>query len=336
MRRPLLERARRRWRAGALLSRIARAAIGPSDPGVRLSRLASTAGLACDVFDPSDGADATVVALHGVTLNGKDDVRLQSFARALAVSGVRCVLPSLPGLSRLRWTPEDARGVASLLGEIRAQEGASAGLIGFSFGGSCALMAAARAGPSARFALSIGAYASLPTLYEELFAGRGELLLDEASREDFVYLALVMAFRNAEALGLDAPGRQTLEGLLRRACDPASLRDQVSFYEQHLAGPDPVAFEYFHRDPAALAAVSPAGQLGGATCPIALLHDRGDRLVPPGHARALGEELRGLPNGERHEVLVTGLLSHVGLGDLSKLGDLPALLDCFALLCDPS
>jgi len=327
-------RAHQRWRTGALLSRIARGAVGQGDRRVRLSRLTSTDGLACDAWEPRARAVQTVVALHGATLNGKDDHRLQSFARALAASGIRCVLPSLPGLSRLEWTPEDARDIASLLGSLWVQEGAPPGLIGFSFGGSCALLAAAGAGRSARFVVSFGAYQSLETLYEELYAGRRELLLDEKARGDFLYAALVMAWRNADELGLNAQRREELERLLRGSCDSADTREERSFYEEHLAALDPIAFEYRHRNPAALAAVSPRGKLGRVVCPISLLHDRSDRLVPPGHAEALAEELRLHPNGAQHRVLVTGLLSHVGLGDLSQLRDLPALLDCLAPLVE--
>lgn len=326
------ERARIRWRAGVLLARAVRGAAGPGDPRVRVARLESRSGLACDVFEPTGARQATVVALHGVTLNGKDDGRLQAFGRALAASGLRCFAPALPGLSRLQWTPEDPVRIASLLEEIRSKEGASAGLIGFSFGGSCALVAAAMAGRSARFALTVGAYHSLPALYDELHAARGELLGGGRGRESLLYVALVMAWRNADALGLDSSKSQELERLLRSACDAGVAREELAFYERHLAALDPVGFEYRRRDLDALAAASPAGKLAGITCPVALLHDAEDSLILPSHARALAGELQRLPNRPEHQVLITPLLSHVGLGDLGKLRDLPALLDCFALL----
>lgn len=328
-----LARTRQRLRAGALLARVLRGAPGPRDPRARAAPLESEC-LSGDVFEPAGRAPPTVVALHGVTLNGKDDERLQAFARALAASGLRCVVPALPGLSRLQWTADDAARVASLLDELRSREGAPAGLIGFSFGGSCALMAAARAGRSARFALTVGAYHSLPLLYDELHAARREILDGGDSGESLLYVALVMAWRNAEALGLDAAKRLELERLLRSSCDPASARAELAFYQAHLAELDPVGFEYRARDAAALAAASPAGQLAGITCPVALLHDAEDRLVPPGHAQALAEELRGLAAAPRLQALVTPLLSHVGLGDIGKIRDLPALLDCFALLAE--
>jgi hypothetical protein len=119
--------------------------------------------------------------------------------------------------------------------------------------------------------------------------------------------------RQGEALGLAPPLRAAADDLLRRYCDAAPLEEKRRFFEAQLRPLGLLRHDHARQDPATLAAVSPAGQLGGLTCSVGLLHDPDDVLVPVSEARALLEELERTCSARcaRHRLLVTRLVRHV-------------------------
>jgi pimeloyl-ACP methyl ester carboxylesterase len=299
-------------RAARFAARLAR-----TDPGGLAPRALAHGGIPCDVYEPAGRGDArtTVVAVHGVTVNGKDDPRLRGFARALAASRSRCLVPTLPGLAAVRRDPSDVDALARLLADAPGDRDIV--VVGFSHGASLALLAAARppAAPRVRHVLSFGAYHSLSRVAAALRA------LPEPrkrrDRDDIVYAHLVEARRRADELRL-APGVvAAADDLLRRYCGAASEDEKLRFFEDHLRPlelarrPDPAA-DALH------AALSPAGQLGAITCPVDLVHDPNDLLVPVSEAHALLEELRLAAPNRPHRLLVTTLVQHVSAAGVMR------------------
>ncbi|HOX45473.1 MAG TPA: hypothetical protein PK668_17885 [Myxococcota bacterium] len=313
-----------------LLRRLARAPEGGGpDPRVEEQRARRTsAGMPYDLLLPRHQPEAVLIALHGATLNGKDDARLQHFARQLAVSGAACAVPNLPGMSRLEWLPSDLEALAGLIGELHAETGHRVGLVGFSFAAAYALVVATRpeVAERVRFVLSIGAYHSFPELYQHFLRTRHDPAEDEAAEDDLIYRDAIGAWRQRAALGLDPARLAELEALLRRFCHQASPEEKRAFRERWLLPRDPVALDVAAQDRAALEALSPAGKLAGLRCPVSLIHDPHDHIIPVSHARALEAELGALPDGGRHRVLVTGLLKHVTLSGAFNLGEAARLL----------
>lgn len=307
-------------RLTGLLARIARQSIGPDDPRILRRSLESSAD-ACDVWEPRSGTALTIIPVHGVTLAGKDDHRLQSFARSMAASGIRCVVPTLRGLSHMEFVAADADDLAALAKQV-SESFSPPVLIGFSLGGTCALLAAAKAGPCVRHIISIGAAHDYERLVDGMNARSRTPPADARERNDRLFLALMMAYRQAAREGR----REDLEAIaspLRRFCEGLS-KDEAEILEKRLEPLDPIAAECRLADRNALRAASPAGQLQGLRCPTALVHDPHDVLVPPDHAEALHKEIEASGSGHSHHLLITPLLEHVDLktfriSDLAKL-----------------
>lgn len=289
-------------RAAALLARLAGGGGGGAAPEAR-----PLGEVACDWYRARGRRRATVVALHGVTVNGKDDRRLQAFGRALAVSGATVVVPTLPGLASLRWDAADLTAIGTAI-ETATASGHRAVVVGFSHGASLGLLAAARAGERVGRVLCFGAYHSLSRVAASLRALPEPR--SERDCEDVVYAQLVEARRRADELGLPEAVRAAADDLLRRYCSEASALEKLRFFREHLR-PLGLASRPESGAEAAAAALSPEGNLAGLSCAVDLVHDPDDLLVPASEADALLAELDRAAPGHRHRLLVTRLVRHV-------------------------
>lgn len=311
-------------RAATMLARLA-ARRGPA-PAPR-----PVGEIACDWYEPRGRPRAVVVALHGVTVRGKEDGRLKGFAAALAASGVRCAVPTLAGLAALRWEAADVEAIARVVDAATSDGSGPAAIVGFSHGASLGLLAAARPGTSARvgYLLGFGAYHSLPR-----FFGRIRALPppeDPAARSGLAYAWLIEARRRADGLGLTPSFRREADDLLRRYCEEASDAEKLEFFDAHLR---PLALGE-RIDPAADAtfpALSPEGNLAGLSCPVGLVHAPDDVLVPVADAEALLAELRRVAPAAAHRLLVTRLVDHVAGARLPPPGDALRMLALLAPL----
>ena len=309
------------FRLVGLLARAARLNVEPDDGRIARRPLVSKSALDGDVWEPRAGATETLVAAHGASLKGKDEPRLQAFARSMAASGIRCVVPTLPGLSQMQFLASDADALAALAQET-AESYARPVLIGFSFGGSCALLGAARSKSSVRYVLSFGAAHDYARLFDELCEKWRAVPADPRLRSERLYVLLMLTFRNAAQLGL-REDLAPIASALGRFCQGLP-QEEAQALERRLEPLAPVDAEHRYGDRAALRAASPAGQLAGLCCPTGLVHDPNDLLVPVDHAHALHRELEGLGARGSHRLLVTSLFEHVDLkrfrfSDLSKL-----------------
>ncbi len=315
-----------RLRAAAMLARIPGAGRRGAAPAPK-----PLGEVPCDWYAPRGRSRAAVVALHGVTVNGKDDPRLRAFGKALAASGATCVVPTLPALASLRWETSDLDAIERAIEAAAAAASGPVAVVGFSHGASLGLLAAARPASSRRvsYLLGFGAYHSLERLFARI---RGLALPERAGdRNDVVYTRLVEARRRARALALPPEVCAAADDLLRRYCDAATDDEKLRFFDAHLR---PLAIE-LDVDPAADAtfpAMSPAGKLAGIGCAVGLVHDPDDLLVPVSDAEAILAELRRVAPGHDHRLLVTRLLRHVSLARLPGPGEAVRLLGMLAPL----
>lgn len=133
--------------------------------------------LPAQVYDPEGTATRTVLLVPGIHAAGINEPRLTGLAKDLAGSGVRVMTMALPDLEQYRITPrstdmiEDAVAWISRRGEL-ASDG-RVGIIGISFAGGLAIVAAGR--PSIRgraaFVLSFGGHGDLPRVMKYLCTG---------------------------------------------------------------------------------------------------------------------------------------------------------------------
>ena len=299
-------------RLAALVARLARFSpdAGP-DPRVDERREQRTAdGLVFDDYRPRERTRGTGTLVHGMNPEGAADPLVVHFARNVALAGVRCLVPTLPGLADCRWDPRDldvlARSVA-----LAAESGLGRpGLVGFSYGATHALAAAVRpdVAPRLRFVLAFGPCDSIARLHADYRREWARAPQDDAEEDDRIYAQLVLAWRHRDALGLDDKRRIELWDLLRRFCHASSLEEKRCFHAARLAGLDLLALEERHADRATYEALSPCGTLSRIACPVRLVHDRHDHVVPCGHSERLFSELSALPGGAEHGLLITSLL----------------------------
>lgn len=299
------------------------------DPGLReVVDATSARGTRYDRFRPRNHDGLPLLTLHGCTLNGKDDLRLQHFSRCLARAGRDVYVPTMPGLGSGEWDPADVDLLVGMIEEAHAATGQPVDLIGFSFSASYALLAAARepVADKVRHLLGFGAYHSLVEVYRHFESGylRGEV--PEAEWDDHIYLHLLTAYRQRERLGLEPGLVHGIESLLCRYCHPATAEEKRAFYDQHLRGLGDLEVELEHLDRSALEALSPAGKLERLRCRVYLLHDPEDLLVPAPQARALADELRHRSGSPEARLLFTSMLQHVSLSDVLSLGEVRRLL----------
>ena len=315
-----------------LLSRLSGEPSPEPMPGVEehLDLYSLRTGAPYDLYLPRGARlRVAVVAVHGVTGRGRREPRLVHFARCLARSGAACAVPTLEGMAACRTEPGDLDTLEDVTRATAAETDRRPGLVGFSYGASFSLVVAAR--PSMadqlRFVLAIGAYHSLADLHR-WYTDAAEPSTDE-QWDDHIYLHLVIAMRMLQELDLSRQARRELTELFAAYCHHASPEQKRATYHQRLKPLDLLRHNASTHDEAVVDAISPAGKLAGVRCPVSLIHDEHDVLVPPSHAEAIHAELQQAGAAD-HRLLITSLLSHVTLTGLLKLGQLGRLYTALA------
>ncbi len=296
------------------------------DPRVRETLGINANGSATfDLYEPLQGAKRAAVALHGVTTNHRRDPRLIHFARSLALAGMACAVPSLPRLASCAWDPADLDTVEAVFHAVVARGLPSPGMIGFSYGGSYALVAATRPAIAQQvaFMLAFGPFHRLEELFDHYVATRHDVPTTDPQWDDLIYLHVVIAKQLRGKLSMANGLDDKVDDLLHRFCHDATLAEKREFFERHLRELELPLRALEHLDVPAMQAVSPAGKLQAIRCPVSLVHDTHDTMVPPSQSRRIYEELRA--GSDVHKLLVTPLLQHVHLADAFRLGDVAQL-----------
>ena len=92
----------------------------------------------------------------------------------LAAVGLCVYTPNLQGLCMMDPDPTDIKSISALLKALAKEHKSQIGLIGFSFGGTYAVLASSspEVAESVRFVLAVGAYYSLESVLERIFSQR--------------------------------------------------------------------------------------------------------------------------------------------------------------------
>jgi len=279
-----------------------------------------------------------VLLLHGVHAGGIEEPRLVALAQALARAGLWVLTPELPELMRYELGP-------GLIGEVQGLARAwaaqahvrAAGVLGISFAGGLALMAAADQASDAPigFVVSVGAHHDLQRVCrfyagERVRGPQGEAvsvaphpygarvmlrshLAALVSEEDLpvataaldTYLHDEHTAARSMAQQVSPSGRAVMKVLLGDASSQ-TLSDWLT--------------QYACSSSASLESASPRGHLAGLRVPVLLLHGAQDPVIPSIETRYLAQEV---PPKRLRAVLVTALLRHAELPEPPALG--PAL-----------
>lgn len=266
-----------------------------------------------------------VMLLHGVHALGIDEPRLSALAQALASAGLWVVTPELPQLVHYDIDPGLVTDVQALATAWATHTHArSVGVIGISFAGGLALMAAAeQAGDEPiGFVVSVGAHHDLLRICryyagEPVRGPQGE----EVNVEPHPYGARVMLRQHLGSLvsGADLPGATTAldtylhdeHSAARRLAQQLSAEGRQTLQvlldnrgSETLSG---WLQQYACSRRAALSAASPHGHLAGLRVPVLLLHGAADPVIPSIETLYLAREV---PPRALRASLVTELLRH--------------------------
>jgi pimeloyl-ACP methyl ester carboxylesterase len=332
--------AARYWRAVGVLQQLSGQPAPPASVVVRTtSRLElSPLRVRAHLYSPTAARAApALVLLHGAHPRGIDEARLVAFARSLAAAGVSVLTPELPELIAYRIDPGTIDRIAQLA-RVHAQRSnlRAVGVMGISFAGGLALLAAANAPQRSAiaFVVSVGGHHDLTRL-TRYYAGEpvrgpeGESVgvkphpygarvmlrehlarffdpVDLAKARDVLDVYLADQHREARrrAAQLSPRGRDTMRVLLDAdaGAQLAEMLKTAAQIAQH-----------------ELAAASPSQQLADLSVPVFLVHGSDDPIVPSIESRWLEREL---PVGLRRELVISTSLRHAELNEQATAADL--------------
>jgi pimeloyl-ACP methyl ester carboxylesterase len=308
-------------RLAAVFSRSRNLHAGP-DPRCAIERDVQVGNWLVDRFVPAKPSGASLIIAHGWTLRGKDDTRLQAFAQSLAIAGVACVVPHLPGLAQLAFDRDDVKGLRTVLDASTTPTG----LVGFSLGGAYALLAASGCEDRPRFVISVGGHADLAAAFSRCTAWARQVPSVPTDHEAWVYQKLALAWRLRDVIPLSPSQQQELRGLLEAFCEGKNVPASWEFCHRALGDTDWETVDEKHQDAATLAALSPSAHPPRLACPAVILHGRGDPTMPSSEAERLAEAIRRGSPDARVEVMVTDLLEHVHASVAWRPGEVMRLL----------
>ena len=288
---------------------------------------------------PDAGASRTLLIVPGVHAGGIDEPRLAALSRRVAGAGATVLTLPLPDLRTYRITPESTDQIEDAITWLSSRQDLAPtgriGVIGVSFAGGLALVAAGRPGMSERLTavVSLGGHADLPRAMAYACTGRlpdgsirtphdyGVVLALRAGIPHLVPPDQVAALDRAVVTFLDASSYATFD-MTRGMALLAEARRQ----EEALPEPARSLMHYVNtRDVTPLGArVAPfVERLGGdpalsperspvTRAPVFILHGQRDNVIPTPEADRLVALLTGARN-THVRLLVTPLVTHASM-----------------------
>lgn len=267
-----------------------------------------------------------LLVLHGVHHLGIDEPRLVSFALAMASCGLRVLTPELPGIKDYHVDRSSVQVIGESTRWFMGQTGGPVGVLGLSFSGGLALVAAADPlyRPDFKFVFAVGSQDAMDHVATYYLTGRearpdgtterltpheyGALVLEYEHLEDFVPKQDEAAIRPVlrEHLYEDKSAETLADAKLnpRQRAEAKLLMDSNSTMTRaKLAAANLKHVEEME-------GLSPHGMLRTMTTPVYLLHGEADNIIPAAETLWMANEL---PRTSLQEVLVSPVLSHLDL-----------------------
>lgn len=294
-----------------------------------------------------------IVVAHGVHYQGIDERRLVPFARGLAESGLTVLTPELTDLADYRIT---RNGVGVLRDAVRYLasntehvSGDRVGLLGFSFAGGLALVAAEEPSTAQQlsFVTSVGGHHDLRRVMRFLVHDEIETSSGVVKSKAHEYGLVVMVYGHLESFvpEADLPAmRGAFKAWLQEDRKAARARvaactsfESVALWHLLESGTlrslAPKLDALLESRSDELSALSSASKLGQISVPVYLLHGSHDSVIPPYETDAADLELSASDaSSAGHLALVSPLLEHVEVSKTAGLSDELALVSFMAQL----
>ena len=249
-----------------------------------------------------------------------------AFARALSSSGILVMTPELASLTDYRVDPASVDLIGDSARALSSRLGQKVGVLGLSFGGGLALIAAGdpRFEPDIGFVVSIGAHDDLERVSQFLVTNRirrpdgttlempaheyGALVLIYSHLEDFFPPADIATAR--EVLRLFLWERVEESRKCAQQLTPDSRRKVELLYGRQVDGLAGELEAAIARHGAEMVLVSPRGRIGSLQVPVLLLHGAADNVIPPTELLWLQQDL---PANVLRSALISPAISHVDM-----------------------
>jgi pimeloyl-ACP methyl ester carboxylesterase len=248
--------------------------------------------------------------------------------------------PELPGIKDYRVSLDSARTIGESVKWFAAQTGGPVGVMGLSFSGGLALVAAEdpQYGPDFKFVFVVGSQDSMERVSRYYMTGRdvrpdgtvevmkpheyGPLVIEYEYLEDFVPAADLEPIRAVLRAHLyeDKPG----EDQALHALNPAQMREALALMDTSLPSTRAGIVAAIQRNAYKFAALSPEEHLRTLTTPVYLLHGGADNLIPSAETLWMASEMQ--PK-ELKAMLVSPALTHVDVD-----GQQPGVMDRWRLI----
>lgn len=260
------------------------------------------------IYSPRDIEHAPgIVLLHGVHPLGVEEPRLVSFARALSASGVTVFTPPVKELADFRVSPASIPTIGLAAQALRHQVGrGSVGVIGFSFAGGLALLAAAdpRYANDIGFVAAIGAHHDLTRVARFFFTDQiqtvdGKTILMPAHE----YGGAVLVYTKAERFfpGEAENARIAIHHWLMEEPEaatraeaklsPAAHARFEMLRSRHFGAAVTDFLRIIEESRDEMSAVSPHGHLANLRARVYLLHGTEDNVIPASETDWLAAEI---------------------------------------------
>ena len=276
------------------------------------------------LYLPRAATRGAIVLIPGVHHLGIDEPRLVRFARAVAASGVVVLTPEIGALIDYRIEGASADEIGEAAHALHERVGTPVGVMGMSFAGGLALLAASdpRFARDVAFVVAVGAHDDLARVARFFATGTiarpdgsllhltahpyGPLVLVYDHVQDFLPADDLAASKEALRLWL-WEDKDAARG--RLASLPPDARSRLeALFDGDIASVAPLLLAEIDASEGALRAASPHGRLAGLRAPVYLLHGAGDSVIPSTETLWLA---RDVPQGLVRDVLVSPAVVHV-------------------------
>ena len=316
--------------------------------------------IAARLYRGGIASEPALIVFPGVHAGGVEEPRLDKLARRIAAAGANVLSTPLPDLRAYRLTTQATDMIEDstvwLAGQKDIAGGGRVGIVGVSFAGGLALVAAGRPSLADRVTavFALGAHAELPRVIRYLCLAEAAprtlapphdygvaLMLHESvalvappNQREALSRAVVTFLDASSAESTNRPLSERLFEMARAAeqtmsepsrslmnavntRDVAKLGRQLAPYAERIGGA-----------PALSPVRSPATRL-----PVYLLHGVNDNVIPAGESAEILTYLRANANS-RTEILLTPLLSHAEAKTGAPIGDVWRLVRFWTRMWD--